>query len=98
MTIGEEGFYSRTCERVHLNPGAGKRRTGIASSPWALMEGQDFLANHRSPYIDFATVHAWPDNWVGFADFSPVMSNPVRAATAPALRCVPSVATPTSAW
>ena len=47
VTIGEEGFYSRTCERVFLNPGAGKRRTGIASSPWALMEGQDYLANHR---------------------------------------------------
>lgn len=41
-------------------------------------EGQDFLANHRNPYIDFATVHAWPDNWVGFADYSTVMSNPVR--------------------
>ena len=37
VTIGEEGFYSTTCERVFLNPGAGKRRTGIASSPWALM-------------------------------------------------------------
>lgn len=77
ITIGEEGFYSRTCERVHLNPGAGKRRTGIASSPWALQEGQDFMANHRGDSIDFSTVHAWPDNWLGFADFSPIMSNPV---------------------
>lgn len=46
LTVGEEGFYSSTCARVHLNPGSGSRRTGIASSPWALMEGQDFLANH----------------------------------------------------
>lgn len=46
LTVGEEGFYSSTCSRVHLNPGSGSRRTGIASSPWALMEGQDFLANH----------------------------------------------------
>jgi mannan endo-1,4-beta-mannosidase len=37
VTIGEEGFYSHTCDRVYLNPGAGKRRIGIASSPWALM-------------------------------------------------------------
>lgn len=46
LTVGEEGFYSSTCSRVHLNPGSGSRRTGIASSPWALMEGQDFVANH----------------------------------------------------
>ncbi|GMH38575.1 hypothetical protein BSKO_06459 [Bryopsis sp. KO-2023] len=75
VTIGEEGFYSSTCERVWLNPGAGIRRTGIGSSPWALQEGQDFLANHRSENIDFATVHAWPDNWIGFADYSPWLSN-----------------------
>jgi mannan endo-1,4-beta-mannosidase len=75
VTVGEEGFYSSTCERVYLNPGAGKRRTGIASSPWALMEGQDFNANHAGPHIDFSTLHAWPDNWLGFADHSPVNSN-----------------------
>jgi hypothetical protein len=34
ISVGTEGFYSSTCERVWLNPGAGKRRTGIASSPW----------------------------------------------------------------
>ncbi|GMH38711.1 hypothetical protein BSKO_06595 [Bryopsis sp. KO-2023] len=75
VTIGEEGFYSSTCERVWLNPGAGIRRTGIGSSPWALQEGQDFLANHQSENIDFATVHAWPDNWISFADYSPWHSN-----------------------
>ena len=75
VTIGEEGFYSSTCERVYLNPGAGKRRTGIASSPWALQEGQDMLENHRSKDIDLASTHAWPDNWLSFADYSPVDSN-----------------------
>ncbi len=59
VTIGEEGFYSQTCDRVFLNPGAGKRRTGIASSPWALMEGQDFVANHAGANVDFSTLHAW---------------------------------------
>ena len=75
VTVGEEGFYSSTCERVHLNPGAGKRRTGIASSPWALQEGQDFNANHAVAHVDFSTLHAWPDNWLGFADNSPLNSN-----------------------
>eukprot|EP01025_Chloroclados_australasicus_P069154 TRINITY_DN9707_c0_g2_i4.p1 TRINITY_DN9707_c0_g2~~TRINITY_DN9707_c0_g2_i4.p1 ORF type:complete len:782 (+),score=75.98 TRINITY_DN9707_c0_g2_i4:107-2347(+) len=69
ITIGEEGFYSSTCHRVHINPGAGTRRTGIGSSPWALAEGQDFINNHRSPSIDFATVHIWSDNWMGHADY-----------------------------
>jgi len=39
VTIGEEGFYSSTCHRVHINPGAGERRSGLGSSPWALQEG-----------------------------------------------------------
>eukprot|EP01025_Chloroclados_australasicus_P023458 TRINITY_DN2376_c0_g1_i8.p1 TRINITY_DN2376_c0_g1~~TRINITY_DN2376_c0_g1_i8.p1 ORF type:complete len:1394 (-),score=237.96 TRINITY_DN2376_c0_g1_i8:1244-5095(-) len=69
VTVGEEGFYSSTCHRVHANPGAGSRRTGIGSSPWALQEGQDFIANHRSDAIDFATVHIWMDNWMGYADY-----------------------------
>ena len=115
VTIGEEGFYSTTCDRyaslgppawrisahaqsqegtfmnllgcclddhfldicslssrmvhaacrVFLNPGAGKRRTGIQSSPWAAQEGQDFLANHVVPSIDLVTTHIWADNWMG---------------------------------
>ena len=51
--------------RVFLNPGAGHRRTGIASSPWASQEGQDFLANHVVPSIDLVTTHIWADNWMG---------------------------------
>ena len=56
--------------RVYLNPGAGSRRTGIASSPWAAQEGQDFLANNVVPDIDFATTHIWMDNWLGYGDYS----------------------------
>lgn len=56
--------------RVYLNPGAGERRIGIASSPWAAQEGQDFLANNVVPDIDFATTHIWMDNWMGYGDFS----------------------------
>ena len=51
--------------RAFLNPGAGKRRTGISSSPWAAQEGQDFLANHVVPAIDLVTTHIWADNWMG---------------------------------
>ena len=56
--------------RVYLNPGAGNRRTGISSSPWASQEGQDFLSNNVVADIDFATLHIWADNWLGYADFS----------------------------
>ncbi len=51
--------------RAFMNPGAGKRRTGISSSPWAAQEGQDFLANHVVPSIDLLTTHIWSDNWMG---------------------------------
>ena len=51
--------------RAFMNPGAGKRRTGISSSPWAAQEGQDFLANHVVPSVDLITTHVWSDNWMG---------------------------------
>ena len=51
--------------RAFMNPGAGKRRTGISSSPWAAQEGQDFLANHVVPSVDLITTHIWSDNWMG---------------------------------
>ncbi|CAG9467721.1 unnamed protein product [Pedinophyceae sp. YPF-701] len=72
VTVGSEGFYSSTCDRVWLNPGAGKRRVGIGSSPWALQEGQDFMRDGASPHLDAVTIHAWPDNWLGYADFCDV--------------------------
>ena len=36
---------------------------GCAESTWAAEEGQDFIADHNSTNIDFATIHSWPDNW-----------------------------------
>lgn len=39
-------------------------KTGkYVGSTWAAEEGQDFIADHKSNYIDFATIHCWPDNW-----------------------------------
>ena len=34
-----------------------------AGGNWAAEEGQDFIADHKSIHIDFATIHSWPDNW-----------------------------------
>ena len=34
-----------------------------AGGNWAAEEGQDFIADHKSIHIDFATMHCWPDNW-----------------------------------
>ena len=31
---------------------------------WAGQQGQDFVANHQIPGIDFATFHSWVDNWL----------------------------------
>jgi hypothetical protein len=31
---------------------------------WASDLGQDFVINTNIKDIDFATVHAWPDNWM----------------------------------
>jgi hypothetical protein len=30
---------------------------------WPTAEGQDFIDDHASPDIDFATIHSWVDNW-----------------------------------
>lgn len=30
---------------------------------WAQSEGQDFIANHQTSSIDYATFHSWADNW-----------------------------------
>ena len=31
----------------------------LCRTEWAAHEGQDFLTDHSSPAIDFATIHAW---------------------------------------
>lgn len=56
VTIGEEGFWGPGADFKGHNPGE-------PSSDWASQAGQDFLRDHASPHIDFATVHLWPDNW-----------------------------------
>ena len=53
ITVGEEGFYTKGSAGEAVNPGTG----------WASLTGQDFIANHASPAIDFAAAHIWPDNW-----------------------------------
>jgi len=50
VTTGEEGMYADPA-----NPGN--------PGPWAAKEGQDFIADHSSPDIDFSTMHSWIDNW-----------------------------------
>lgn len=52
--VGEEGFYSTTTNRLSANPGAD-------TSGWAAQEGQDFIADHSSPDIDYAAFHSWID-------------------------------------
>jgi mannan endo-1,4-beta-mannosidase len=52
ITIGSEGFYGdSTPKLLQYNPQA-----------WAADMGQDFVMNTDIPDVDFATVHAWPDN------------------------------------
>lgn len=54
ITVGSEGFYGpSTPDLLANNPGA-----------WGIEMGQDFVNNTNIADIDFATVHAWPDNWM----------------------------------
>lgn len=55
VSVGEEGFYSSTPSRLSANPGAD------INSPWASQEGQDFIADHSSPDVDYAAFHSWID-------------------------------------
>ncbi len=50
LTVGEDGFYG--CCKAPANP-------GVQWSEWAAEEGQDFIADHASPHIDFASFHGW---------------------------------------
>ena len=54
LTTGEEGFYAGDAPR---------QRARVNPEVWASTTGQDFLANHAVPEIDFAVAHLWPDNW-----------------------------------
>lgn len=69
ITIGSEGFYGdSTPSLLQYNPQA-----------WASDLGQDFVANTNIKDIDFATVHAWPDNWM--------LAQVRRGECAPRARC-----------
>jgi mannan endo-1,4-beta-mannosidase len=59
LTVGEEGFYA------HDSSSEG----GAAANPaaWAATTGQDFIRNHASKHIDFATIHVWRDNWAVYS-------------------------------
>ncbi|XP_020254550.1 mannan endo-1,4-beta-mannosidase 8-like isoform X2 [Asparagus officinalis] len=54
LEIGAEGFYGpSTPERVHLNPKSCFNQFGT-----------DFIRNHQTPGIDFASVHIYTDSWL----------------------------------
>ncbi|KAA6412341.1 MAG: mannan endo-1 [Trebouxia sp. A1-2] len=41
----------------------------LPDNPYDTMnQGCDFLRNHQSPSIDFATIHLWPDSWLTNVD------------------------------
>ncbi|KAK9812428.1 hypothetical protein WJX73_010063 [Symbiochloris irregularis] len=58
LTVGEEGFWSTTASQLLDNP-----IYEPGGSNWAPTQGQDFLADHSSPNIDFSSFHLWIDNW-----------------------------------
>lgn len=54
LTIGLEGFYGPVSsqEKQSINPGK-----------WYGTLGSDFLSNSKISHVDFASVHAYPDQW-----------------------------------
>lgn len=41
----------------------------LPDNPYDTMnQGCDFLRNHQSPSVDFATIHLWPDSWLTNVD------------------------------
>ncbi|KAJ4975222.1 hypothetical protein NE237_000328 [Protea cynaroides] len=58
-TVGLEGFYGPTSPgKLSANP-----------AEWAGAMGTDFIRNFKTPTIDFASVHVYPDHW--FDDQTP---------------------------
>uniref|UniRef100_A0ACD5XE62 Uncharacterized protein n=1 Tax=Avena sativa TaxID=4498 RepID=A0ACD5XE62_AVESA len=52
VTPGLEGFYGDGAhESKELNP-------------WGIYYGTNYIATHRAPGIDFATIHLYPDVWL----------------------------------
>ncbi|DBB02500.1 hypothetical protein WJX82_002641 [Trebouxia sp. C0006] len=59
LTVGEEGFYTSTANQTYCNPSSSA--PGWVS--WVPETGQDAVADHASPDIDFIAFHSWIDNW-----------------------------------
>ncbi|XP_058076950.1 mannan endo-1,4-beta-mannosidase 4-like [Magnolia sinica] len=52
LEVGMEGFYGESMpDRKQFNPGN-------------YLFGTDFISNNQIPGIDFATIHAYPDQWI----------------------------------
>ncbi|KAE8075940.1 hypothetical protein FH972_014620 [Carpinus fangiana] len=59
LTVGLEGFYGpKSPKSLTVNPEA-----------WASRLGSDFIRNSKVPYIDFASVHIYPDHWFHNQEF-----------------------------
>ncbi|CAL9120849.1 unnamed protein product [Musa acuminata var. zebrina] len=61
LTIGLEGFYGPVSpeEKQNINPGK-----------WYSTLGSDFVRNSKVPYVDFASAHIYPDQWLVEADLN----------------------------
>ncbi|CAK9314764.1 unnamed protein product [Citrullus colocynthis] len=59
LTVGLEGFYG---------PNSPKKST-VNPEEWASRLGSDFIRNSEIPYVDFASVHIYPDHWFHDQDF-----------------------------
>ncbi|GLT64196.1 hypothetical protein SLA2020_367040 [Shorea laevis] len=54
LTVGLDGFYGpRNPKSLSINP-----------AEWASRRGADFIRNSNISYIDFASVHVYPDLWL----------------------------------
>jgi hypothetical protein len=54
LTVGQEGFFGPSSPLyLYANPG-----------PWASLEGNDFVRNHKVKGIDFAATHVYVDQWL----------------------------------
>lgn len=53
LTVGTEGFYASDSKGCSSSNPSGYFGT----------IGTDFIEDHDSPWIDFATAHAYPDAW-----------------------------------
>ncbi|XP_074588277.1 mannan endo-1,4-beta-mannosidase 2-like [Curcuma longa] len=61
LTVGLEGFYG---------PTSSPEKKGVNPEKWYADVGSDFLRNSKTPAIDFASVHIYPDKWLPHANLS----------------------------